>query len=152
MILVYSGHGGNGCVWSSDVKKVQINDLHSKFSGAWKGKVTTIPRLFIMDCCRGSQHSGAVDKKRANGAHKAGMISTLYGNSPGIEVSENKKGGYFTQVLIDTLRQNKDNKKFTITHLSIAVLDKLQKLSDHAMTCWKEGDPRCDMTVFNMNG
>merc|ERR1712048_4773 len=74
MIMVYCGHGGNGTIISSDGKEFSINQLHDKFGGAWKSKVTQIPRLFIMDCCRGDRPSGAVNKKRSTGAHTSERV------------------------------------------------------------------------------
>merc|ERR1712154_264924 len=121
LIFIFAGHGGDGCVYCSDGQEINITDLHSKLSGAWKGSVTKIPRVFICDCCRGSQQSKPVQRGN-NMAHQSDKIVTLYGNSPGNMVQDNKKkGGYFTQCVVECLRKHKYNKKYTMTKLAIAV-------------------------------
>ena len=150
-IIIYGGHGLNGAIITSDAVAVQIEEIHLKYSGAWKAKITYIPRFFIFDCCRGFTDSGKVTKKdRGNSlAHRADLISTLYGNSPGIKVSESMLGGYFSQCLIECLRKNKNNPRFTVTKLAITLNKELQNKTGHAQICWKEGDARVDERVFN---
>jgi len=112
LIIVVCGHGTEGHIIPSDYKKdsnpmmVEINELHNLVGGLWERKAVTVPRLFLFDCCRGSMDGGRVRSRNAPRSHVAELLYTLYGNSPGIVVKEDKEGGFFSQVFIETMEGN----------------------------------------------
>ena len=148
--------GGNGTIIPSDYnpKKsnpaiLDIQSLHGKVSGNWNSKAPDIPRLFTVDCCRGNVLGGAVNRSYGNYVHKDNLLCTLYGNSPGVSVEENNNGGMFSQCLIDVLKDNIDNnKKYTLSEITILAREKLKELSVENQLISKEGDPKMDTIVF----
>eukprot|EP01084_Bolivina_argentea_P182407 314898_1 len=157
LIIVICGHGGKskggeGVIIPSDYisknksKVLTIQQLHNKVSGAWLIDVVHIERLFIIDCCRGKQYNGSI--KRGKGTiNEQTNLCTLYGNSPGLCVSENIEGGLFSQSLIKYFKDN-ISQKYTLSILTRLANIYLKKKSNEEQTIWKEGDGNMDFVIF----
>jgi len=114
LIVVIGGHGyEDGVIFPSDWHltknpgTVNIQDLHAKFD---RYDVTRIPRLFIVDCCRGSNNFNlAVTRGDSKIENKGDLTFTLYGNTEGNSVFEFESGGgggFLSQNLRKAFRHN----------------------------------------------
>ena len=114
LIIVHRGHGSQGTILASDNKQIKITALHDKVSGAWKQKATKLPRIFIIDACRGnrfvSEEKQEQDDDKAV-AHPRSNLVTLYGNAQGYGTWVNNKGGYFSQCVIAAFKNNIKSQK-----------------------------------------
>ena len=71
-VLTFSGHGGDGFIYSEDEKNISINDIVSILTpNSSDNPLTAIPRLFFFDTCRGSlENPGIIARggdKKING-------------------------------------------------------------------------------------
>ena len=159
LIVIIGGHGGkNNVIYSSEWDKISIKKLHAKVDGKWKIKASEIPRLFVVDCCRGSQESGAVKIKDEvphrgfESVHQDDLLCTLYGNSPGIAVDDGDGdggGGTFSVCLIDELKTNAiEKKEYTLSKIARKANKKLKEKSKNGQILSKEGDSEMDTLVF----
>ena len=155
LVVIIGGHGDEGVVIPSDYhpqknkRTMKIAELHAKVGGSWLGKITRIPRLFIIDCCRGGVHGGSVKRGSSAVAHKDELLYTLYGNSPGITVAEGPggEGGYFSQSLqrafTDNIKKRKD-----LLKVQRSVRGQLKELSGHDQLLNGDGDIEVLTKVF----
>lgn len=157
LIVVICGHGGDGVIVPSECHKdekdktVRISMLHAKVGRVWNFKAAEIPRLFIVDCCRGNQFTGVVNRGAATVGHSNDLLFTLYGNSPGIQVEEDSKGGMFSQCLISVFADN-IAKRDNLLNVVIAARPKLKEMSGHEQLLNVDGDPVVQTTVFATTG
>ena len=78
LIVIISCHGLEGYILSSDYKKINKTAIHRIFSGK-KPVSRTIPRIFIFDCCAGSNERDAEfreDEKEEDKGKSAGYGET----------------------------------------------------------------------------
>ena len=51
-MLTFSGHGGDGFIYSEDEKNISINEIVAAFTpNSSNNPLTGIPRLFFFDTC-----------------------------------------------------------------------------------------------------
>jgi len=152
-IVVVCGHGLNEVILPSDYSKegnpttVAIRKLHGKVSGFWSERVAQIPRLFVVDCCRGALRGGNVKRAADVGGHTADLLYTIYGNSPGIEVGEDKDGGLFSQVFAQAMRDNAERGR-TLFSVQRAMKTKLKSKSGGDQLTVGDGDTDVQAVVF----
>merc|ERR1712087_574806 len=155
LIVVVCGHGEQGSIIPSDfdpkagTSGVSINKLHGKVSGFWNEKAAAIPRLFVVDCCRGAQRGGKL-AVRSGGTHTADLLYTIYGNSPGIVVREDKDGGFFSQVFTEAMKANvKQGRK--LFDLQRKMKSMLKDKSGNDQLTVGDGDAEVQAAVFVPN-
>eukprot|EP01084_Bolivina_argentea_P305698 528129_1 len=151
LIVIHRGHGGKGTILSSDHKQVKITALHDKVSGAWRNKAKSVPRIFIVDACRGGR-SVDEEKNAQNDdnalSHPRKNLVTIYGNPEGYVTWVNGKGGFLSQSVIAVLRQNLRKQK-EFMKLAKDMNKEIRKIGGDEQMVIYDGDPDlCNLVII----
>eukprot|EP01084_Bolivina_argentea_P081369 147349_1 len=176
LIIIISTHGGDNIIYDSDEKAHNLYDIYKIFAD----KLSDIPRLFIVDACRGSEKIGSIiiddvsksvtveeEKKDMNNIHKGRNRVTMFGQSPGIVSSasyntlelENNGSSYFIRSIINRFKMYIYDNKYVSDNLtpqlSIMLSDiknDLFSMSKNKQIPYKNGDVAMDsLQIFIKN-
>jgi len=126
LVVVLRGHGGDGTLIDSEGTHVPLTFLHDMVSYAQDPRFEAVPRLFIVDACRGWRGFFDEDEKQSQGTdiqpqgeywrHNAthgqrNNLAALYGTVSGFVTWATKKKGAFSSAVIETLKQNARRQK-----------------------------------------
>ncbi len=137
MIVIFRGHGDNGKILSSTGKGWEIAKIHDWVSSKWNKSAERVPRLFIIDACRGQNemvqskddkddiikevHGPSSDNKQDEDEEEEdgddapinlerNLVMTIYGNPVGYATyGYTESGGALSQAVITTLKENRNH-------------------------------------------
>ena len=84
---------------------------------------------------------------RSSGTHTADLLYTIYGNSPGIVVREDKDGGFFSQVFTEAMKANLEQGR-KLFDLQRKMKSMLKDKSGNDQLTVGDGDTEVQATVF----
>jgi len=125
LVVVLRGHGNDGTICDSECNEIPLSFLHDMVSFAQDPRFEALPRIFIVDACRGARGEGD-DEKQSQGAnvqpqgdyweHSASHgqrnnLVTLYGNVSGFVTWALPDTGLFSAAVLKVLKQNARRQK-----------------------------------------
>ena len=131
-VLSFSGHGGNGFIYSEDEKRVKINDIVSAFTPPnCNDCLAVIPRLFFFDTCRGDlRDSGHTprggDERWQSKIPSAGDMLVAYATTEGYKAFEGDDGGFWSNILAKKLVSSNDSIYDVLTEVNRALINKIR--------------------------
>ena len=154
-MVVLRGHGDEGSLYDSEGTRIPLTFLHDMVSYAQDPRFEAIPRIFIVDACRGSKGGkgvGADDEKQAQGSKATGKVwqkktghsqrnnlVSLYGNVSGFVTWATKNEGLLSAAVIEVLKQNA-RKKRPLAYLATDIRKDLTKRIQGQISVL-DGDP-----------
>jgi len=135
LVVVLRGHGGDGTLIDSEGTHIPLTFLHDMVSYAQDPRFEAVPRLFIVDACRGWRGFLDEDEKQSQGTNiqpqgkywrhhathgQRNNLATLYGTVSGFVAWAIDDKGAFSSAVIETLKQNARRQKqlaFLVTEM-----------------------------------
>ena len=134
-VLAFSGHGGNGFVYSEDEKRISINEIVGVFCApnSNDSSLTGIPRLFFFDTCRGDLEDPGIiarggDEKWQSKIPSTGDVLVAYATTTGYKAFENVSGGLWTSILVEKLVTSSKSIYDTLTEVNRELIDKIREM------------------------
>ena len=128
-VLIILSHGGEGdVVYGTDTGEVKVHELQEYFHTTSCPSLAGVPKVFLIDACRGNRHEKVHMHRVAKGppttsyhsvigitdtadfmtvyASTCGNIAYMYPND------SEESGSYFTQTLVEVIEEADENKEF----------------------------------------
>jgi len=131
-VLSFSGHGGDGFIYSEDEKKMKVNDIVAAFTVPnCNDCLAVIPRLFFFDTCRGDRWDPGYiprggDEKWQSKIPSTGEILVAYATTTGYKAFEGDDGGLWSSILAKKLVSSNDSIYDILMEVNRALIDKLK--------------------------
>ena len=131
-VLTFSGHGGDGFIYSEDEKRVKVNDIVTAFTPPnCNNSLVGIPRLFFFDTCRGDLEDQGIrprggDEKWQSKIPSTGDILIAYATTARYKAFEGTDGGFWTSVLAKKLVSSFDSIYDVLTEVNGELIDKIR--------------------------
>ena len=144
LFVIILSHGGEGdVVFGTDGGEVKLHKLQEFFSAASCPSLENAPKLFLFDACRGANTeigdpnvkpgkiggTSKVNPVTTNSLHFATVFASTRGNAAFmLPQNSQKKGSYFTQTLIEVIKEADESKEFNeiITEVRYRILQEAQ--------------------------
>ena len=137
-VLTFSGHGGDGFIYSEDEKRVNVNDIVAAFIPPnCNNSLAGIPRLFFFDTCRGDLHDQGViarggDEKWQSKVPSTGDILIAYATTAKYKAFEGIDGGFWTSILAKKLVSSHDSIYDVLTEVNWELIEKIRIMQGQA--------------------
>jgi len=167
LVIIVRGHGGEGTIYDSEGTAIPLTFLHDMVSYAQDPRFEALPRIFIVDTCRGSRggfiklkHAQGPDgdqgdkndaddekdalptsdefKQRVTTAQRHNLV-TIYGNALGFQTFATETEGLLSGAVIKVLKQNARRKK-QLAFLATDIRLQLNKVEKGQISVL-DGDP-----------
>ena len=115
VIIVFTGHGTKGLLYTNDEKTVKIDEMLTTFSPDRARNIGNIPKLFFIDACRGDEGTkSALVPRGEKGATLAETVSVpnesnflvAFATLSNCKSYETRMGGTWMTMLAEQLKQN----------------------------------------------
>ena len=133
-ILTYSGHGGDGFIYSEDEKRVNISKIVEALTpNSGNDSLTGIPRLFFFDTCRGDLYDqgitarGGVENWQSK-VPSTGDVLVAYATTAGYKAFEQVGGGLWTRILAKKLVTSSKSIYDTLTEVNEELIAKIRAM------------------------
>ena len=127
-VLIILSHGGEGdVVYGTDTGEVKVHELQEYFHTTSCPSLAGVPKVFLIDACRGNRHEKVHMHRVAKGPPTTSYHSvigitdtadfmTVYASTRGNVAfmlnDGNKKGSNFTQTLVEVIKEADEDKEF----------------------------------------
>ena len=159
LIIVIRGHGDEGVIFDSKGKRIPLTLLHDMVSAHQDPRFEQLPRIFIVDACRGSKGGNQDDgddekqaqgnedkarsmakvwKKEARGGQRKNLL-TIYGNVRGFVTFASRDAGLLSAAVIAVLKQNARRRK-QLASLGTDIREELNEASEGCQIAVIDGD------------
>ena len=150
-ILIILSHGGEGdVVYGTDIGEVKVHELQEYFHTTKCASLAGVPKVFLIDACRGGNHEKVHMHRVARGLSNTSYHSvkgitdsadfmTVYASTHGNVAymhtnGSGKSGSYFTQTLVEVMEEADENKEFNeiITEVRSRIQENYKTEGDEA--------------------
>ena len=137
-VLTFSGHGGDGFIYSEDEKRIKVSDIVAAFTPPnCNNSFAGIPRLFFFDTCRGDLHDQGViarggDEKWKSKIPSTGDILVAYATTTGYKAFEGTDGGFWTSILAKKLVSSSKSIYDILTEVNGELISKIRAMEGPA--------------------
>eukprot|EP01084_Bolivina_argentea_P081021 146736_1 len=128
LIVIISSHGMDKCILTSDYKTIPHVQIHRLFSAFNKGNTASrnIPRVYVFDCCRGSNERSQYDREMINGRKQDVEPENIIFEE---KCNKIKTSNEINRQMSDPWAENENNPDHKLVVLSAANQDFQSKMS-----------------------
>ena len=137
-VLTFSGHGGDGFIYSEDEKGVKVNDIVAAFTPPnCNNSLVSMPRLFFFDTCRGNLEDIGIlarggDEKWQSKIPSTGDILIAYATTARYKAFEEiGGGGFWSNLLAKKLVSSHDSIYDVLTEVNRELINKIKNMKGH---------------------
>ena len=153
-------------VYGTDGGQVNLHEMQEVFFGTNCPFLKRAPKVFLIDACRGKNSKRVCDndnQRQGSTSQACGVITdslnfaTVFASTRGnaafvYKESDEKRGSYFTQTLVEVIKEADENKEFNeiITEVRLRILKEAAKAAEEIKS-EKEKKPKEDVKVPAQN-